>query len=63
MDKKPPLGLRPRNIFYKQIAIQRQKEIFEAMWRYSLEGISIPIYWLSELEPLLFPMTEEMEKL
>jgi len=46
---KPPLGLRPREIFYQQSCRQRVEEIEAAIKRYNDAGWTVPIYWTNEL--------------
>lgn len=45
---KPPLGLRPRHIAEQQ----RTQEIISAMARYAVDGVSIPVEWITELADL-----------
>lgn len=49
MNKKPPLGIRPRFL----ITEERIDEIVAAMHRYEEENMTIPLNWFSELKELL----------
>ena len=51
--EKPPLGLRPRTVWQKQVKDDRIDEIMHALERYSEAGVAVPIEWLSELGGLL----------
>lgn len=48
-QKAPPLGLKPKWIH----DLQRRREIFEAMERYSDAGKPIPREWIDELRELV----------
>ena len=47
--KKPPIGIKPRFIHDSD----RMEEIIEAMERYSIAEIPIPVEWIVELKQLL----------
>lgn len=47
---KPPVGLRPANIWNSEVRRQRAVEITQAMQRYAVEGKEIPVLWYTELQ-------------
>lgn len=48
-ERKPPLGLKPRNIFEEE----RIHEIFQAMMRYRQSHQEIPEEWIAEFNDLM----------
>lgn len=48
-ERKPPLGLKPRNIFEEE----RIHEIFQAMMRYRQSHQEIPEEWIEEFNDLM----------
>lgn len=48
-ERKPPLGLKPRNIFEEE----RIHEIFQAMMRYKQAHKEIPEEWIEEFNDLI----------
>jgi hypothetical protein len=61
--KKPPVGLRPRWLAMKH----RTQEILDAMERYSLAGMGVPLEWLVELAILIedqrLPSTDTVQEI
>lgn len=49
MNRKPPLGLMPENIWIQM----RIEEIKQAIERYINANIEVPIHWISEYNKLL----------
>lgn len=47
-SKAPPIGLRPKHI----VDAERIQEIKEAIVRYALAGMEVPIEWQKELYDL-----------
>lgn len=48
--EKPPIGLRPEDIYRRASNAARCDEIFEAMRRYTAANKAVPVEWLSELQ-------------
>lgn len=46
--EKPPLGLRPKKYWIKEVYSKRQLEILAAMERYTIAGKIIPVEWIAE---------------
>ncbi len=54
-EKRPPLGLKPKNIHDQHRAI----EILSAIDRYLRDMNPVPREWFDELEQLLYPKNEQ----
>jgi len=58
MNKKPPLGLIPKNIWFEDIqdkhAQERIQEVKEAMLRYMCDNMAIPEDWYDEYNELVW---------
>lgn len=50
---KPPLGLKPRKIYWEELNYHRRKDIIEAMHRYMEAKMDIPVEWCKELIDLV----------
>ena len=50
---KPPLGLKPRKIYWEELNYQRRKDIIAAMHRYMEAKMDIPVEWCKELIDLV----------
>lgn len=57
-DKKPPLGLEPRDVHEEY----RIMDIFAAMKRYSMAEMVIPLEWIEELDDLFMNLQDRNEK-
>jgi len=50
---KPPLGLIPRKIYWKELNYHRRQDIIAAMHRYMEAKMDIPVEWCKELIDLV----------
>ncbi len=55
MASAPPLGLMPRDIWNEKMQQERLLNILEEIRRYSEAGMPVPVQWVEELFPLLYP--------
>ena len=54
VEKKPPLGLAPRNIAFDAWKAQRRGQIADAILRYVSDGQTpIPVEWIEEYNELI----------
>ncbi len=48
-EERPPVGLRPRDIWRRTVSKERGQEVLEAIMRYARAGKPIPPEWLEEV--------------
>ena len=51
--EKPPLGLKPRKIYWEELNYHRRQDIIAAMHRYMEAKMDIPVEWCKELMDLV----------
>ena len=52
-SKKPPLGLKPRKLYWEELNYNRRKDILAAMQRRMEAKTDIPVEWCKELIDLV----------
>ena len=52
-NKKPPIGLTPKNIHDEKVNLKRFTEVYEAIERYYGAGLKINVEWIEEYNELL----------
>ena len=52
-SKKPPLGLKPRKIYWEELNYHRRQDIIAAMQRRMEAKMDIPVEWCQELIDLV----------
>lgn len=57
MLEKPPLGLKPQDIYDKECHEARIIEILDAMMRYTEAQKPVPKEWINELERRIWRIT------
>lgn len=50
---RPPLGIMPKEIYYRQVMIERLNDLIDAINRYNSNGIKIPTEWINEYNDLV----------
>lgn len=56
---KPPLGLKPKQLHYETVRIERFKEVCGAITRYANTGMEINIEWIKEYNELIQSIRKE----
>lgn len=56
--KRPPLGIMPKEIYYKRVEQQRFLELCSAISRYYNAGLPIRIEWIEEYNELVIKYNE-----
>lgn len=51
---KPPIGLMPISVFRENKRKERMAAILDAMRRYAEAKENIPVYWVNELDELIW---------
>lgn len=54
-ERKPPLGIMPREVWQDKVNTQRAADLSAAMLRYADSRLEIPLAWFLELSALLNP--------